>query len=231
MATSLPPSPRSIPDCLLSPSLPSAGFAEAIHRRYLRFLVPAGHGEGWGSGGGAAQRGRGGGGRSLWGMCGGGGDAPSSSRLLPSLTLPGSSLPSQGFSLPSAASSGPWECLSPLPHVTSVVILAHTTQGWPHTSHHAQIALWHSLQVMDSPGSLPALFRRPILPLTTCVCVRESELCHQSSRTWHNAARNAHTMHYVCLTSHLTYTSRIIPFTSRTTRKRNLSPFGVIHMS
>ena len=63
MATSLPPPTESSPNCLPSSSLPSAGSVDTIHRRHLRFLVPAGHsggGEWRGCGTEAGRRGGGG---------------------------------------------------------------------------------------------------------------------------------------------------------------------------
>ena len=72
VATSLPLPTESTSNDLPLPSLPFAGFAEAIHRRHLRLLVPAGHNWRGGGGGGAVPRGGRGWGGSFWGMCEGG---------------------------------------------------------------------------------------------------------------------------------------------------------------
>ena len=67
------PPTESTTDNLLRPSLPDAGPAEAIHRRHLRLLVPAGHNGERGGGGGCGTEGRkGGGGGHFGGYVGGG---------------------------------------------------------------------------------------------------------------------------------------------------------------
>ena len=112
------------------PSLPYAGSAEAIRRRHLRLSVSAGHnGDGEG-GGGCGTEGRKGGGGHFGGCVGGGGDARSSSRLLPSLAFPDSPMPSYSFSSSSVTSTGHWCDPTSPRHASSVVITAHHVGGY-----------------------------------------------------------------------------------------------------